>query len=52
MSVNELDELIIWLHTDLDECLVDSGDVEAKENYQKMFSCLSMLRKQEVSYAA
>ncbi|MFC1237441.1 hypothetical protein [Vibrio sp. F74] len=45
MSCDELDELVVWLHEDLDECLIESEDLQAYLKYQQMFSYLDLLKK-------
>lgn len=46
MSIAEIDELILWLHNDIDHSLTDANDLQTYLKYQKMFDCLDLLKKE------
>lgn len=46
MSINEIDDLILWLHNDIDHSLDDANDLQAYLKYQQMFNCLDLLKKE------
>lgn len=46
MSIDKIDELILWLHNDIDDSLAAANDFEAHLKYQQMFNCLDQLKKE------
>jgi len=51
MNVSEIDELILWLHNDIDHSLIDANDLQTYLKYQQMFNCLEQLKKELLNAA-
>lgn len=42
---DELEEVINWLHNDVDKAVDDANDVVAKRQYKKVFDSLELLKE-------
>ncbi|MEZ9702161.1 hypothetical protein AB4455_26710 [Vibrio sp. 10N.261.46.E12] len=45
MKSDELQEVINWLHNDVDKAVDDANDVVAKRQYKKVFDSLELLKE-------
>ena len=45
MKSDELQEVINWLHNDVDKAVDDANDIVAKRQYKKVFDSLELLKE-------